>query len=151
MKVVLFCGGMGTRIREYSENVPKPMIPIGGKPHLTSDVRQWLGDARGHLLGGDAEGLREGGRERHRRIAAGEVVDAAIALGLAENRDDFMRGNQSVVDQQQNRRGVARIAHWHTVNDAFHLPGTFYKDAGRGLCRSHGPSPGPTIHQCIRG
>jgi hypothetical protein len=46
-----------------------------------------------------------------------------------------MRGNQSVVDQPQNRRGVARIAHWHAVNDAFHLPGTFYKDAGRGLCR----------------
>jgi glucose-1-phosphate cytidylyltransferase len=34
MKVVLFCGGLGTRIREYSENVPKPMIPIGGQPIL---------------------------------------------------------------------------------------------------------------------
>jgi hypothetical protein len=27
------------------------VIPIGGKPHLTSDVRQWLGDARGHWEG----------------------------------------------------------------------------------------------------
>ena len=34
MKVVLFCGGLGTRIREYSENVPKPMIPIGHQPML---------------------------------------------------------------------------------------------------------------------
>ncbi|MES1156695.1 MAG: sugar phosphate nucleotidyltransferase [Alphaproteobacteria bacterium] len=34
MKVVLFCGGMGTRIREYSEAVPKPMIPIGAQPIL---------------------------------------------------------------------------------------------------------------------
>ncbi len=32
MKVVLFCGGLGTRIREYSENVPKPMIPLGHQP-----------------------------------------------------------------------------------------------------------------------
>jgi glucose-1-phosphate cytidylyltransferase len=32
MKVVLFCGGLGTRIREYSESVPKPMIPIGQQP-----------------------------------------------------------------------------------------------------------------------
>ncbi|MBR0679068.1 glucose-1-phosphate cytidylyltransferase [Roseomonas eburnea] len=32
MKVVLFCGGLGTRIREYSENIPKPMIPIGQQP-----------------------------------------------------------------------------------------------------------------------
>lgn len=32
MKVVLFCGGMGTRIREYSESIPKPMIPVGHQP-----------------------------------------------------------------------------------------------------------------------
>lgn len=32
MKVVLFCGGLGTRIREYSESIPKPMIPIGHQP-----------------------------------------------------------------------------------------------------------------------
>jgi glucose-1-phosphate cytidylyltransferase len=34
MKVVLFCGGLGTRIREYSEGIPKPMIPIGQHPIL---------------------------------------------------------------------------------------------------------------------
>lgn len=30
--VVILCGGKGTRIREASENLPKPMIDIGGKP-----------------------------------------------------------------------------------------------------------------------
>ncbi len=34
MKVVLFCGGRGTRIREYSEAIPKPMIPVGHQPIL---------------------------------------------------------------------------------------------------------------------
>ena len=34
MKVVLFCGGLGTRIREYSETIPKPMIPVGPQPIL---------------------------------------------------------------------------------------------------------------------
>ncbi len=34
MKVVLFCGGLGMRLREYSENVPKPMVPIGYRPVL---------------------------------------------------------------------------------------------------------------------
>jgi glucose-1-phosphate cytidylyltransferase len=34
MKVVLFCGGMGMRIRDYSESVPKPMVPIGYRPIL---------------------------------------------------------------------------------------------------------------------
>ncbi len=34
MKVVLFCGGMGMRMREYSEAVPKPMVPLGYRPIL---------------------------------------------------------------------------------------------------------------------
>lgn len=32
MKVVLFCGGMGIRMREYSESTPKPMVEIGYRP-----------------------------------------------------------------------------------------------------------------------
>jgi glucose-1-phosphate cytidylyltransferase len=32
MKVVLFCGGLGTRLREYSETIPKPMVNIGYRP-----------------------------------------------------------------------------------------------------------------------
>jgi glucose-1-phosphate cytidylyltransferase len=32
MKVVLFCGGLGTRLREYSETIPKPMVDVGNRP-----------------------------------------------------------------------------------------------------------------------
>lgn len=32
MKVVLFCGGLGMRLREFSENVPKPLVKIGYRP-----------------------------------------------------------------------------------------------------------------------
>jgi glucose-1-phosphate cytidylyltransferase len=32
MKVVLLCGGLGTRIRDQHELLPKPLIPIGGRP-----------------------------------------------------------------------------------------------------------------------
>ena len=34
MKVVLFCGGAGMRLRGYSEDVPKPMVTIGSRPVL---------------------------------------------------------------------------------------------------------------------
>ena len=34
MKVVILCGGRGTRIRDVALDVPKPMIPIGGLPIL---------------------------------------------------------------------------------------------------------------------
>ncbi|MGZ3475777.1 MAG: sugar phosphate nucleotidyltransferase, partial [Polyangiales bacterium] len=32
MKAVILCGGQGTRIRDVNEALPKPMLPIGGKP-----------------------------------------------------------------------------------------------------------------------
>ncbi len=32
--VVILCGGMGTRLREASESLPKPLVDIGGKPIL---------------------------------------------------------------------------------------------------------------------
>jgi glucose-1-phosphate cytidylyltransferase len=32
MRVVLFCGGLGMRLRDYSDAIPKPMVPIGYRP-----------------------------------------------------------------------------------------------------------------------
>jgi glucose-1-phosphate cytidylyltransferase len=34
MQVVILCGGYGTRIRDVAADIPKPMIPIGGRPIL---------------------------------------------------------------------------------------------------------------------
>ncbi|MDP8299586.1 MAG: glucose-1-phosphate cytidylyltransferase [Candidatus Tantalella remota] len=34
MKVVILCGGLGTRLREETEFKPKPMVEIGGRPIL---------------------------------------------------------------------------------------------------------------------
>jgi len=34
MKVVLFCGGLGTRLRDLSGGLPKPMVNIGYRPIL---------------------------------------------------------------------------------------------------------------------
>ena len=34
MKVVIFCGGLGMRLREAGEDLPKPMVPIGHRPIL---------------------------------------------------------------------------------------------------------------------
>lgn len=41
MKVVLFCGGMGTRLRDYSDAVPKPMVKIGHRPVLWHIMRYY--------------------------------------------------------------------------------------------------------------
>ncbi len=34
MKVVILCGGLGTRLREETEYRPKPMVDVGGRPIL---------------------------------------------------------------------------------------------------------------------
>ena len=34
MKVIILAGGFGTRLSEYTESLPKPMVRIGGKPIL---------------------------------------------------------------------------------------------------------------------
>jgi glucose-1-phosphate cytidylyltransferase len=34
MKVVLFCGGLGMRLREYSDVIPKPLVEVGSRPIL---------------------------------------------------------------------------------------------------------------------
>jgi glucose-1-phosphate cytidylyltransferase len=41
MKVVLFCGGLGMRIREYSEVIPKPMVPVGNRPIMWHLMRYY--------------------------------------------------------------------------------------------------------------
>ena len=41
MKTVILCGGRGTRIREASESLPKPMLPIGGRPILWHIMRRY--------------------------------------------------------------------------------------------------------------
>jgi glucose-1-phosphate cytidylyltransferase len=39
MKVVIFCGGMGVRMGEATQRIPKPMIPVGTQPILWHIMR----------------------------------------------------------------------------------------------------------------
>ena len=41
MKVVLFCGGLGTRLREHSETIPKPLVNIGDRPIIWHLMRYY--------------------------------------------------------------------------------------------------------------
>jgi len=41
MKVVLFCGGLGTRLREHSDTIPKPLMNIGYRPILWHLMRYY--------------------------------------------------------------------------------------------------------------
>ena len=41
MKVVLFCGGLGTRLRENSQTMPKPLVTIGYRPIIWHLMRYY--------------------------------------------------------------------------------------------------------------
>jgi len=40
-KVILMVGGLGTRLRPLTDNIPKPMLPVGGKPILQTIVEKF--------------------------------------------------------------------------------------------------------------
>ncbi|MBO6948171.1 MAG: glucose-1-phosphate cytidylyltransferase [Rhodospirillales bacterium] len=60
MKVVILCGGQGTRIRDVAEDLPKPMIPIGERPILWHIMKNYAASGfnefvlclgyRGHVI-----------------------------------------------------------------------------------------------------
>ena len=41
MKVVILCGGKGTRLRPYTHSVPKPMLLLGRKPILEYTINHF--------------------------------------------------------------------------------------------------------------
>ena len=44
MKIILLAGGFGTRLSEYTNTIPKPMVQIGGKPilwHIMNSYAQY--------------------------------------------------------------------------------------------------------------
>ena len=46
MIVIILAGGFGTRLAEYTETIPKPMVPIGSKPILWHIMQRY--SAFGH-------------------------------------------------------------------------------------------------------
>ncbi len=106
--VVIMAGGKGTRIREVAEDIPKPMIPIGGRPvlehqimclrgqgvtdvclaigHLGDVIRDYFGD--GHNYGVNIEYVQER-----------EPLGTAGALALLEEKleGDFLLINGDVM------------------------------------------------------
>lgn len=62
MKVIILAGGFGTRLSEYTEAIPKPMVSIGGRPILWHIMKTYAhyGHNDFHLaLGYKAEVIKE--------------------------------------------------------------------------------------------
>jgi dTDP-glucose pyrophosphorylase len=48
--MVIMVGGQGTRLRPYTENCPKPMLPVGGKPMLEHIIERARSEGFQHFV-----------------------------------------------------------------------------------------------------
>ena len=144
MKVVLFCGGLGMRLREYSESVPKPMVPVGYRPILWHVMRYYA--HFGHkdfilCLGYRADTIKqyfmnyeetisndfvlsEGGR--HVELLSSDIQDWKITFvdtGLSSNIGTRLRAVRDLLDGEETflanySDGVSDL-HLPTMLDTF--------------------------------
>lgn len=149
MKAVILCGGQGTRIRDANEALPKPMLPIGGKPivwhimksyaaHGFSDfvlclgykgwvIKEFFLNYRAMMNDVTVHLGREQGVEIH-----GNQQEENWSVTLAETGEDTMTGGR-----------VAAIRKWVQDDDLFMLTygdGVSDVDIGKlvDFHRSHG-------------
>jgi mannose-1-phosphate guanylyltransferase len=134
MQALILAGGEGTRLRPLTETVPKPVLPLAGRPHLAY-VIDWLAGhgvddvvvSSGHL----AEGVRAalGGvsgpairvvEEPDARGTAGAIRFAEHELGerfLVINGDVLCDLDLTAMAEQHERTGAAATIALHPVED----------------------------------
>jgi len=111
MKVVILCGGKGTRLREETEYRPKPMVPIGNRPILWHIMKTYA--AHGHTdfilcLGYKGEIIKDWFRNYHWMVS-----DVTLRLGdggsTFHTNVEESRWNVTLVDTGENTMTGARI------------------------------------------
>lgn len=90
MKVILLAGGLGTRLSEYTDTIPKPMVTVGGRPILWHIMRTYahFGHKDFYLaLGYKAELIKEYFLH-YRSLNADFTVDLATGAVSPHQTDD---------------------------------------------------------------
>jgi glucose-1-phosphate cytidylyltransferase len=112
MKVVILCGGRGTRLREETEFRPKPMLPIGNRPILWHIMKTYA--HYGHkefilCLGYKGEMIRD-----YFRNYPWNINDITVKLGNKStvrfhNHHDEEDWNVTLADTGENSMTAYRI------------------------------------------
>jgi glucose-1-phosphate cytidylyltransferase len=122
MKVIILCGGLGTRLAEETELKPKPMVEIGGRPILWHIMKLYAHHGFREFalaLGYKGEVIKRFFLE-HYHISGGFTVN--LAKGHVEahdqERDDWIVHLVDTGNQTQTGGRIKRCARW-LHNEAF--------------------------------
>ncbi len=131
MKVVILAGGLGTRLAEYTDVIPKPMVEVGGQP-LIWHIMQLYGSAgfkdfclalgyKGHVIKKYFLDYRRLGSDVKIDMASGKTevlhkADCDWLVNLVDTGNETMTGGR-----------IKRLS--HLVQD-----GTFFLTYGDGVC-----------------
>jgi len=112
MKVVILCGGLGTRLREETEFRPKPMVPIGGRPILWHIMKTYAG--HGHkefilCLGYKGEVIKEYFRNYHWNTSDVTLTLGSVPKIKYHSRHDEEDWTVTLVDTGQQTLTGGRI------------------------------------------
>jgi glucose-1-phosphate cytidylyltransferase len=110
VKVIILAGGFGTRLSEYTESLPKPMIRIGGKPILWHIMETFANF--GHIdfyiaLGYKAELIKEYFLH-YRRLNADLTVDLGTGIVNSHQLDE-VDWKVTLVNTGQNSMTGGRV------------------------------------------
>ena len=126
MKVVILCGGLGTRLREETEFRPKPMVPVGDRPILWHIMKTYA--QHGHkdfilCLGYKGEVIKDYFRNYHWNTSNVTLRLGSVPHITYHSRHDEEDWNVTLLDtgQQTMTGGRLRRALDHVDSDPFLL------------------------------
>ena len=130
VKAIVLCGGKGTRLRPYTYNIPKPMLPLGKKPilgYVLNSIKQ-AGITEAYLTAGYLHNQIEKyfedgskiGMELHYSVESTELGTAGSIIPLMGKMDEtflVMMGDHlsnlniaDVIAFHKKRKNIATIA-----------------------------------------
>ena len=110
MKVIILAGGFGTRLSEYTESIPKPMVTVGGKPiiwHIMNTYAKFEHKDFYVALGYKAEAIKEYFLN-YRTLNSDFTVDLSNG-GIVAHQQDIVDWKVTLVDTGLNSMTGGRV------------------------------------------
>jgi len=131
MKTVILAGGLGTRLAEKTEVIPKPMVPIGGRPilwHIMKHYAHFSSDEFVVALGYKGEEIKRYFLEYH--TLAGDLSVKLDSGDVQVHKPESETWEVHLVDTGERTNTGGRLRRLQTWLD----DGPFFLTYGDGIC-----------------